>query len=82
MVEEEGIESVREVPMNWIKVTTSLPEPGVEVLLYSAGDCRVGCREKCYEALGYWWNIHIDPDECNDFDADNVTHWMPLPPKP
>jgi len=63
----------------WISVKDSLPEKDVKVLACDPYTIRiaeygVGYLENDIERLGWW----ID----QNFDWDEVTHWMPLPDNP
>lgn len=62
--------------MEWIKVTDKLPEKGVDVLICGGGYVRIMERMDWVEPYG-WTDLEGPP-----MDADEVTHWQPLPPAP
>ena len=80
-----GVESILEwaqrlptlTPLNeWISVEERLPEGHMQVLMWSA-------RWKIAEA-GSYYNKHfwVYSEIGDGYIADNITHWMPLPPPP
>lgn len=64
----------------WIRCAERMPDAGVEVLVYvvrhNARFIDVASREARPGGSFLW----IIPD--NDFELDEVTHWMPLPEPP
>ena len=63
-------------PNEWVSVEDELPEDNTQVLMWSA-------RWKIAEA-GSYYNQHfwVYSEIGDEYIADNITHWMPLPPQP
>jgi hypothetical protein len=63
---------------HWISVKDRLPENEVDVLTYNGRGCSVShMRRNIVDShLSHWI-------QCEDnYDYDNITHWMPLPEPP
>jgi hypothetical protein len=56
---------------NWIDVNDEKPNPGSEVLIYCAGMI----------SLTAYFGPQYD-EEWDEMDAEEITHWMPLPERP
>lgn len=57
---------------NWIDVNDEKPTPGSEVLVYCAGMI----------SLTAYFGPQHDDEEWDEMNADEITHWMPLPESP
>ncbi len=58
--------------MNWISVKDRLPEPGTGVLI---------CGLELFTCMAHYWEgSWLDGGMLAD--ADEVSHWQPLPDKP
>ena len=71
----------------WVAVSSALPQPDEDVLLWGILDCetRHGCHKGCRKATGYgheWFESVTSPDGCNHDEITSVSHWMPLPCEP
>lgn len=70
----------------WISVNDELPSEETPVLIFWNGNIIVGERrwehptfEETFNAFWYW----DDPtDDGQDWERNEVTHWMPLPEAP
>ena len=63
-------------PNEWVSVDEKFPEDNTQVLMWSA-------RWKIAEA-GSYYNQHfwVYSEIGDEYIADNITHWMPLPLPP
>ena len=59
--------------MEWIKCSERMPENDTNVLVYGIG----GINIMAYESEINWWY-----EDEGRHDADEITHWMPLPEIP
>jgi len=87
-MDDEGMEAlelaeiaIEESRPKWIPCSERMPEPEVEVLVVrrSSPDFAASLYLSAYyPSRGYyvWRSAEID------FEADEVSHWMPLPPLP
>lgn len=71
----------------WVAVSSALPEPDEDVLLWGMLDCetRPDCHKGRRKVTGYgheWFESVTSPDGCNHDEITSVTHWMPLPCEP
>lgn len=70
----------------WVAVSERLPEDETPVLIVHKGKLRIGeirweypgCEDN-YEAFRYW---DSPDDDGQEWEWNNVTHWMPLPKLP
>lgn len=69
--------------MEWIKCSERMPEVGVKVLFFLAGD------EPVHGVWGgfSWmqdvsWSVTDNGEYIDNMITSKVTHWMPLPPPP
>lgn len=60
----------------WISVNDRLPDDGQVVLFHERGGV-IYCAEYSVVVDGHAWCI-----DHYDFEANDVTHWMPLPDPP
>lgn len=83
----EGLDRAEEREnMEWIKCSEKLPQKETPVLIVYAGTIRVGqllteypTWEETFKAYKYW----DDPEkDGQDWEWNDVTHWMPLPEPP
>lgn len=76
----------------WISTTESLPEGGVDVLIFDGKNVMVAHREVVTGLPGGWYwsaprwvvgyDAWIDIEDCEDNVPAPVTHWMLLPANP
>ena len=67
--------------MEWISVKDQMPTDGDSVLV----SCEHGVKEATYELVNGKdkWYVGLTLDEYFvEFGAQQITHWMPLPPAP
>ena len=72
--------------MKWISTKEKMPPIETPVLIVLNGELRIGERrwdnptwEENYTAYLYWDNPH---DDGQDWNPDDVTHWMLMPDYP
>lgn len=68
--------------MEWIRTKDNLPSEGHNVLVYyeNQEDVTIGRRWNDHlDKNGYHWKLEGRDEE---YDTDEITHWMPLPEPP
>ncbi len=71
--------SLEGMRMEWIKCSDRLPEDRIDVLVYNGEACSVSSYLKeFYNKFGYHEWSHNE----EQFNYNEVTHWMPLPQPP
>lgn len=65
--------------MNWISIKDRLPDDRIQVLIYNGERCSVSSYlPEYFNTFGFHQWSHWD----EEFDYDNISHWMSLPAPP
>jgi hypothetical protein len=80
------IEKIKAERYRWIPVDVSLPPDETPVLILRKGEYNIGERrwehpsfEDTFKSYWYWDN---PTDDGQEWEREDVTHWMPLPDSP